>query len=1179
MRVIKRNGKIEDVSFDKITQRLRVIQKEQGLEHLDIIPVVQSVVSYIHDNISTQEIDNITARILMSMSSTVYDYQRLASVIVVSNLHKRTLKKFSKKARLLYKHGLLSKKVYNFAINNADQIDNLIDYDRDYLLDFFGFKTLERGYLQRINGEVTECPQDIFMRVSIALWCDTGFSAIADSYNMLSRKFFSHATPTLFNVGTMREQAASCFAKYTEVLTTSGVKMIQDINIGDSVVTHTGEIKQVLQIHKNLRNNRDIKELKVTNTKPIHVTEDHHFWAVTKNDLTPRWISISDMKGGDYIAIPNAIIEGDTFEIDITKYLSLPKNYSLEEVNGQVRTIYHQYDTRFKNKQGLMIQRSNYTNKLWNIDEDFSVFLGVFIGDGHIIMNKSKDGEQVVRGIGFTIYNEHQKLIDFISNVGTKVFGFKPSYHFMKTQNVTRVLFASKIVGMVIKSLTGHYFDGKKLNDIFFKFPTKLIHGLVAGLITSDGCIPKPLNSSITVQMSNKELINQLYHLTRMHGIETSFLKVKKPLDWKYNQPYMMSIPNMHEIVHKTIKYYPDDDRINQRLIHCKDKNNIKNINNQKFLKIQHIKDTELTPEFVYTLGVEDNHSYNVEGLIAQNCFLLHCGDSIDSMYKTISDCAKISKWAGGIGVNISDIRASDSRINGTNGKTSGIIPMLRVFNNTALHVNQGGKRPGSFAFYLEPHHPDILDFLDVRKNHGDESRRARDIFTAVWLNDLFMERIKNNEVWSLLNPQDCPGLTEVYGKEYKTLYQKYESEGKFMSQLPARDLWKAIITSQIETGTPYLANKDAVNEMSNQKNIGVIKGSNLCIEICEYTSPEEHAVCTLASICLPMCVEDGTFNYNKLREVAHQVTRNLNKLIDINFYPVPETETSNKRHRPLGIGIQGLADVYLSLGFAYDSPEAAEINKKISETLYFSALEASADIAEIEGTYSTFDGSDLSKGIFHFERFAERTGKPVELSGLWDFESLRERILSVGVRNSLLIALMPTASTSQIMGNTESFEPITANIYTRKTLAGDFIVINKFLVRELESLGLYNEALKNKIIASDGSVQSILEIPEDIRKKYKTVWELKQKVLIDQSAARTPFVCQSQSLNLYFKNPTFSIIHSAMTYAHQCSLKTMIYYTRTLAVGSSTQFTIAKATAVSVQEQNDPANCESCSG
>ncbi len=561
------------------------------------------------------------------------------------------------------------------------------------------------------------------------------------------------------------------------------------------------------------------------------------------------------------------------------------------------------------------------------------------------------------------------------------------------------------------------------------------------------------------------------------------------------------------------------------------------------------------------------------------SCFLLYMQDSMEGIYKCMSDCANISKWAGGLGVCISDIRSKGSLIRGTNGPSNGIVPMLRVMDATAVFANQGSRRKGAIAAYIEPHHPDILDFLDLRKNHGKEENRARNLFTAVWLNDYFIQRIKEDKTWSLFCPDECPGLSDVYGKEYEELYQRYESEGKARRVLKAREVWKAMIVSQIETGTPYMLNKDACNLCSNQNNIATIKCSNLCAEIVEISSPEEYAVCTLASLCLPTYVEDGVFNHDKLREVVHQVVVNLNKIIDLNFYPVKETKKSNMRHRPMGIGVQGLADVYLKMKLAYDSEEAMQLNREIFETIYYSALEQSVSLAVRDGTYETYDGCPLSRGKFQFDMWRDR-GVDVELSKRWDWEGLRQDIITNGVRNSLLVALMPTASTSQIMGNQESFEPYTSNVYTRKTLAGNFTVINKYLIHELIELGLWTHELRQELIRSSGSVQS-LKIPDDLKERYKTIWEIKQKVMIDQSADRGPFVCQSQSLNLYFDNPQFQKINSALLYAHKKNLKTLSYYIRTRAASDAVQFTVeqkSKMEDISNEEEEEEV-CVSCSG
>ncbi len=541
------------------------------------------------------------------------------------------------------------------------------------------------------------------------------------------------------------------------------------------------------------------------------------------------------------------------------------------------------------------------------------------------------------------------------------------------------------------------------------------------------------------------------------------------------------------------------------------------------------------------------------------SCFLLAMKeDSIDGIYSTLRDCALISKWAGGIGLHIHNVRAKNSIINGTNGISNGIVPMLRVFNNTARYVDQGGgKRNGSIAIYLEPWHADIQDFLLLRKNHGNEEDRARDLFYAMWVSDLFMERVKANGDWSLFCPNECPGLPDCYGDKFKELYEKYEKEGRAKKTIKAQELWIQILESQIETGTPYICYKDASNRKSNQQNLGTIKSSNLCTEIIEYSNSEEFAVCNLASIGLSNYVihnEDGTteFDWDKLLNVSRIVTRNLDKVIDVNFYPVPETKRSNMRHRPIGIGVQGLADVFAMMKMPFDSPEAAALNSRIFETIYFGALTESNQIASEKGTYETYKGSPMSKGILQFDMWDE---KPEKLH--YDWELLREKIKVTGVRNSLLLAPMPTASTSQILGNNECFEPFTSNIYLRRTLAGEFVVVNRHLIRECIKLGIWNNDMKNKIIANNGSVQNIPEIPEDMKPIYKTAWELKNKILINMAADRGKFICQSQSLNLFMEAPNFNNLSAMHFYSWKKGLKTGIYYLRTRPVTKAQQFTI----------------------
>jgi ribonucleoside-diphosphate reductase alpha chain len=537
------------------------------------------------------------------------------------------------------------------------------------------------------------------------------------------------------------------------------------------------------------------------------------------------------------------------------------------------------------------------------------------------------------------------------------------------------------------------------------------------------------------------------------------------------------------------------------------------------------------------------------------SCFLLSMtDDSISGIFETLARCAKISQSAGGVGLSIHNVRAQGSYIKGTGGTSNGIIPMLKVYNDTARYVDQGGgKRKGAFAIYLEPWHADIFEFLELKKNNGKEEVRARDLFYAMWISDLFMERVKANGTWSLFCPNEAPGLCDTYGKEFEDLYTKYESQGLARKVIKAQDLWFAILESQTETGTPYILYKDAANQKSNQKNLGTIRSSNLCTEIMEYTSADEVAVCNLASISLPKYINNKKeFDHKKLMEITQVITRNLNKIIDINYYPIPEAKNSNMRHRPIGIGVQGLADAFIMMGYPFDSAEARQLNKDIFETIYFGALTESCAQAQKHGAYSSFKGSPASEGILQYDMWN------VTPSSRWDWAGLKKQIKKHGLRNSLLLAPMPTASTSQILGNNECFEPYTSNIYTRRTLSGEYVVVNKHLLNDLVNLGLWTKDIREKIIASNGSIQHIMEIPAAIRELYKTAWELSQKVLIDMSADRGAFICQSQSLNLFVENANFAKLSSMHFYGWSKGLKTGMYYLRSKSAVDPIKFTLS---------------------
>ena len=762
MYVLKRNGKQEAVHFDKITSRVMKLSYGLALKSDDIIEIAKKVIIGIYNGVPTTELDNLAAETAASFTTKHPDFAVLAARIAVSNLHKSTIKSFSETAALIYnyvdsksgeKAPLLADDVYDIILQNADRFNAAIIYERDYHFDYFGFKTLEKSYLLKVNGKIVERPQHLFMRVAIGIH-KNDIEAAIETYNLMSEKWFVHATPTLFNAGTPKPQMSSCFL------------------------------------------------------------------------------------------------------------------------------------------------------------------------------------------------------------------------------------------------------------------------------------------------LSMKE-------------------------------------------------------------------------------------------------------------------------DSIEGIYETLKNSALISQAAGGIGLNIHNIRSTGSYIKGTNGTSNGIIPMLRVFNDTARYVDQGGgKRKGAFAIYLEPWHPDVFEFLELRKNHGKEEMRARDLFLALWVCDLFMKRVEADGQWSLFCPNEARNLHTTYGDEFEALYEKYEKAGKAKKTVPARDLWNAILEAQIETGNPYMLYKDAANRKSNQNNLGTIRCSNLCTEIIEYSDDKEIAVCNLASISLPRFVEGNNFNFNKLVEVTHTITRNLNKIIDNNYYPLEETRRSNFRHRPIGIGVQGLADVFMLLGLPFESDMARILNKNIFETIYYAALTASNQLAKENGPYETYEGSPISKGIFQFDMW------DVQPSGRHNWDKLREEIKKYGVRNSLLLAPMPTASTSQILGNNECFEPYTSNIYNRRVLSGEFVVVNKHLLKDLMNLGLWNENMKQRIIAANGSVQNIDEIPANLKEIYKSVWEIKQRTLIDMSADRGAFICQSQSLNLFVEQPNFAKLSSMHFYTWKKGLKTGMYYLRTKAATDAVKFTVES----SMIKQKQPA-------
>ena len=752
------------------------------------------------------------------------------------------------------------------------------------------------------------------------------------------------------------------------------------------------------------------------------------------------------------------------------------------------------------------------------------------------------------------------------------------------------------------------------------KVAMKVIEGLYDGVTTSElDSLAAEVAATMTVQHPDFALLASRISVSNLHkNTEKSFSETMEML-YNYVDPKTNEkAPLLAEDVYKVIK--DNAALLDSSIIYDRDFNydyfGFKTLERAYLLKLDgeiaerpqhmlmrvaigiHKEDIEAALE-TYNLMSEKWFTHATPTLFnagtpkpqMSSCFLLTMqNDSIEGIYDTLKQTAKISQSAGGIGLSIHNIRATGSYIKGTNGTSNGIVPMLKVFNDTARYVDQGGgKRKGSFAVYLEPWHADVFDFLDLKKNHGKEENRARDLFYAMWTPDLFMKRVEENGDWTLMCPHECPGLYDSYGADFEKLYTKYEEEGKGRKTIPARDLWNAILESQIETGTPYMLYKDACNEKSNQKNLGTIRSSNLCTEIMEYTSKDEVAVCNLASLALPKFVIDGKFDHQKLFDITYVATKNLNKIIDNNYYPVKEAENSNFRHRPIGLGVQGLADAFILLRMPFESEEAKQLNSEIFETIYYASMTASKDLAKVDGAYESYEGSPVSQGIFQYDMW------DVTPSDRWEWDVLKEEVAKYGVRNSLLLAPMPTASTSQILGNNECFEPYTSNIYTRRVLSGEFIVVNKHLLRDLNKLGIWNDDLKNKIMAANGSIQDIPEIPDNLKELYKTVWEIKQKAVIDMAADRGAYICQSQSLNLFMENVNFAKLTSMHFYAWKKGLKTGMYYLRTKAARDAVKFTVnteaaaaPQPTAAQLKEQaeaemacslDNPDDCEMCSG
>jgi ribonucleoside-diphosphate reductase alpha subunit len=1117
MFVTKRNSSIEVVSFDKILRRI----KKLGTDGSSSIPLVvnytsvtMKVIDQLYDKITTTLIDELSAQQCATLSSTHPDYNILAGRIIISNHHKNTSHSFIKTMKKLYnnldKHGksspLISHEFYQNIIQNSEVIEAICDYSRDFLIDYFGFKTLLRSYLIKQNGIPIERPQHMWLRVALSIH-GNDFDRVKESYTFMSQKYMTHATPTLFNAGTPHQQLSSCYLLAMESDSIDGIyNTLKDCALISKWAGGIG-----LHIHNvrasgshingtNGKSNGIVPMLKVFNNTAKYVDQCLHPETIIYTNEGPKQIqhcstaetSIYNLTGNTEV-IQNVLehsYEGEMLEIKTMHSifpLQITPEHPIYALRNQqkglnYKVILNRLDKKICDFEWVdagklddsdmvvfPIPKNDINVKSLSADDCY--MYGIIQGDGY--MNNYNDtGHVTIHSTNKILLKEfmikyfEEKLVDYKIDVdeNTTRFRWNRTIHLPFRHN--------------------DFYDetkSKRIHHKWLNLPIEKSKYILKGLIDTDGCNRKELvfdSTSLNLIESVRFLCLKLGLLTsgyirdrigESHETDKGIVENKK-------LAYTLRIPKTKEICELMNIEFDEETQFFKFLRY----------NNYLLSRVQNITKFDFKG-ILYDLQMKTEHNY-----------LLH---------------------------------------------------------NGIVH-NGGGKRNGSFAIYIEPWHADIENFLQMRKNHGDEELKARDLFYALWIPDLFMERVKTSGLWTLMCPDECPGLSDAYGDDFNTLYQKYETEGKGRSTVNARDLWLQVLDAQMETGTPYLCFKDASNKKSNQKNLGTIKSSNLCAEVNLYSDDKETAVCNLASIGLPSCVNKSTvpptFDFKMLHKIVKVVTYNLNKVIDINYYPTEKTKSSNFRHRPLGIGIQGLADVFFMMDMPYASESAQLLNKHIFETIYHGALEESCSLSKRDGPYETFPGSPASQGILQFDLWESH-----QVNDRYDWTQTKKDIQLHGLRNSVLIALMPTASTSQILGYNECFEPITSNIYSRRTIAGEFIVTNKYLMQDLIDIGMWDEKIKNHIIVNNGSIQDIESIPLNIREKYKTVWEIPMKSLINMASDRGIYVCQSQSLNLWIEDPKYNSLTSMHFYSWSKGLKTGIYYLRRRAKHQAQQFTI----------------------
>ena len=1120
MRVKKRSGKLEDVSFDKILHRVKKIGNEANIK-INYSSLVMKIIDQLYDGIDTKKIDELTAEQCASQSTQHVNYSILASHIIISNHQKNTSSSFYEVMKALYEfkdiHGInkpmIEQSFYDNCCKYKEQLESFIDYKRDYFIDYFGFKTLEKSYLYRINKVILERPQHMWMRVALSIH-KHDISKVKESYDLMSMKYFTHATPTLFNAGSNHNQLSSCFLLGMESDSITGIyNTLKDCA---NISKYAGGIG--LHIHNiratgshirgtNGTSNGIVPMLRVFNNTARYVDQcilpDTYLYTThgpkkIEDCISGETYTFNHL--GNEEVIQNILehpYEGNIYEIYSTHSLNpltITGEHPVLCLSGQKKGTNYDYiknrldhnHLQFTYKEVneltcddmLVFSIPQYIKDQPNLTSEDCYFYGIVLGDG-CMSNTDKNGY-----ISLHTYNK-RNILEFCEQYFTNKC---VQYFTDVNDNTTRIRWNKNISIPIRYSDVYDEQKEKYIQSKWLNLPLHKMKYIIKGLIDTDGC----KHNELTFDTTSQKLLESMRYMLLKMGIPTS----------GYLRDRIGSYHNTNNgvITHKKLNYVL---RIPQTQEICE----LFNIDNVKqFYKF-----------FRY------------------NNYL----------------CSRIK----------------DIKISSYNG-TLYDLQMKNVHNylthNGIIH-NGGGKRNGSFAIYLEPWHADIFDFLEMRKNHGDEETKARDLFYGLWIPDLFMKRVKEDGTWTLMCPDECPGLSDCYGEAFEELYVKYENEQKGRKTINARELWIAVLDSQMETGTPYLLYKDAANKKSNQNNIGVIKSSNLCTEIIEYSDDTESAVCNLASIGLSSFVcDDKSFDYEKLHYVSKVLTENLNKIIDMNFYPTEKTHKSNMLHRPIGIGVQGLADTFALMNIPFCSDDAKIVNKKIFETIYHGALERSCELSQEEGEYETFHGSPASKGVLQFDLWN------VTPSDMYDWKNIKDDIIKSGLRNSLLLAPMPTASTSQILGNNECFEPFTSNIYSRSTIAGEFIIVNKYLQKELIDLELWSDELKDSIILNRGSIQHINGIPQHIKDKYKIVWEIPMKHIIDMSVDRGAFICQSQSLNLWQEDPSYSSLSSMHFYGWEKGLKTGMYYLRRKARHQAQQFTIDP-------EKNE--TCEMCSG